>query len=453
MLPEPFIKSLAGLPGFDRQSFEQVHEKQEQVTSVRLNSAKPFDVNEHAFLKNAQQIPWCKEGSYLDVRPIFAADPLWHAGAYYVQEASSMFLQHILNHIIPSPAEKIVLDLCAAPGGKSTLLANFFRKGLVVANETIKSRNAILVENLTKWGSDHVIVTQNDPVHFKALPQFFDVMLIDAPCSGSGLFRKDPDAINEWSEDSVKHCSTRQERIIEDSIVTLKEAGYLIYATCSYSFEEDEKIMDHICGMFGMQNVPIPIPSDWQIIETESPIHKAKGYRFYPDKIKGEGFFVAVFQKISENNTGYFSADFSWNNISKKEMGVLSRHFELPVNHAFILHQQTIIAIDQQFEIQVKALLKNLYIKKIGLTLGEIKGMDLIPSHALAVSDWAVIPYERISVDLETALSYLRRADLVITGKKGWNVLTYMDIRLGWAKLLPNRLNNYYPNEWRLLKY
>ena len=453
MLPEPFIKSLAGLPGFDRQSFKQVHEKQEQVTSVRLNSAKPFDVNEHAFLKNAQQIPWCKEGSYLDVRPIFAADPLWHAGAYYVQEASSMFLQHILNHIIPSPAEKIVLDLCAAPGGKSTLLANFFRKGLVVANETIKSRNAILVENLTKWGSDHVIVTQNDPVHFKALPQFFDVMLIDAPCSGSGLFRKDPDAINEWSEDSVKHCSTRQERIIEDSIVTLKEAGYLIYATCSYSFEEDEKIMDHICGMFGMQNVPIPIPSDWQIIETESPIHKAKGYRFYPDKIKGEGFFVAVFQKISENNTGYFSADFSWNNISKKEMGVLSAHFQLPVGYAFILHQQTIIAIDQQFEIQVKALLKNLYIKKIGLTLGEIKGMDLIPSHALAVSDWAVIPYERISVDLETALSYLRRADLVITGKKGWNVLTYMDIRLGWAKSLPNRLNNYYPNEWRLLKY
>lgn len=453
MLPESFIKSLAGLPGFDKQSFEQVHEIQEQITSVRLNSAKPFDLNEHAFLKNTQQIPWCKEGSYLNVRPIFAADPLWHAGAYYVQEASSMFIQHILNHIIQSPAEKVVLDLCAAPGGKSTLLANYFRKGLVVANETIKSRNAILVENMTKWGSDHVIVTQNDPAHFKALPQFFDVMLIDAPCSGSGLFRKDPDAINEWSEDSVKHCSIRQERIIEDSIVTLKEAGYLIYATCSYSFEEDEKIMDKICDMVGMQNVPIPIPSDWKIIETESPKHKAKGYRFYPDKIKGEGFFVAVFQKISENNVGYYSADFSWNNISKKEMGVLSAHFQLPVGYAFILHQQTIIAIDQQFEIQVKALLKNLYIKKIGLTLGEIKGMDLIPSHALAVSDWAVIPYERISVDLETALSYLRRADLVITGKKGWNVLTYMDIRLGWAKLLPNRLNNYYPNEWRLLKY
>lgn len=453
MLPESFLKSLAGLPGFDRQSFEQAHEIQEQVTSVRINSAKPFDIHEHAFLNNAQQIPWCKEGSYLNARPIFAADPLWHAGAYYVQDASSMFIQHILNHIVPAPAEKIVLDLCGAPGGKSTLLANYFRKGLVVANETIKSRNAILVENITKWGSDHVIVTQNDPAHFKALPQFFDVMLIDAPCSGSGLFRKDPDAINEWSEDSVKHCSTRQERIIEDSIVTLKEAGYLIYATCSYSFEEDEKIMDHICSMAGMQNVPIPTPCDWQIIETESPQHKAKGYRFYPDKIKGEGFFVAVFQKISENNGGYYAADFSWNDISKKEMGVLSGHFELPLNYAFILHQQMIIAIDRLFEIQVKALLKNLYIKKIGLAIGEIKGMDLIPSHALAVSDWSVIPYESIHVDLDTALSYLRRADLVILGKRGWNTLSYMGIRLGWAKLLPNRLNNYYPNEWRLLKY
>ena len=453
MLPEAFIKSLAGLPGFDRQNFEKVHEIQEQVTSVRINSAKPFDINEHAFLKNAHQIPWCKEGSYLNARPVFAADPLWHAGAYYVQEASSMFIQHILNHIVPAPSEKIVLDLCAAPGGKSTLLANYFRNGLVVANETIKSRNAILVENITKWGSDHVIVTQNDPAHFKALPQFFDVMLVDAPCSGSGLFRKDPDAINEWSEDSVKHCSTRQERIIEDSIVTLKEDGYLIYATCSYSFEEDEKIMDHICSIEGMQNVPIPIPTDWQIIETESPQHKAKGYRFYPDKIKGEGFFVAVFQKVSENKPGYYSADFSWNDISKKEMGVLSGHFELPVNYAFILHQQMIIAIDRLFEIQLKALLKNLYIKKIGLAIGEIKGLDLIPSHALAVSDWSVIPYESISVDLETALSYLRRSDLVIPGNKGWNVLTYMGIRLGWAKLLPNRLNNYYPNEWRLLKY
>ena len=453
MLPESFLKSLAGLPGFDRQSFEQAHEKQEQVTSVRINSAKPFDIHEHAFLNNAQQIPWCKEGSYLNARPIFAADPLWHAGAYYVQDASSMFIQHILNHIVPAPAEKVVLDLCAAPGGKSTLLANYFRKGLVVANETIKSRNPILVENITKWGSDHVMVTQNDPAHFKALPHFFDLMLIDAPCSGSGLFRKDPEAINEWSEERVKHCSTRQERIIEDSLVTLKQGGYLIYATCSYSFDEDEKIMDQICSIADMQNIPIDIPSEWNIVETESPEHKAKGYRFYPDKIKGEGFFISVFKKISEPNPGYYSTDFSWNELSKKEFGVLSAHFELPLNYAFIMHQQMIIAIDKQFEIQVKALLKNLYIKKIGLAIGEIKGMDLIPAHALAVSDWATIPYETIAVDELTALQFLRRSDLVMNGKKGWHALSYQGIRLGWAKLLPNRLNNYYPNEWRLLKY
>ena len=453
MLPALFIKSLEGLPGFDKEHFQHVHEIGAPITSIRLNSAKQFDLSAHPFLNITSEIGWCSEGRYLETRPVFAADPLWHAGAYYVQEASSMFIQHILTQIIPDSNNKVVLDLCAAPGGKTTLLANYFKDSLVVANETIKSRNAILVENITKWGNDHVVVTQNDPVHFKALPQFFDLVLIDAPCSGSGLFRKDRDAINEWSEESVQHCSTRQQRILDDSIIALKEGGYLIYATCSYSFEEDEKIMDHISSFQGMQNIAIPIPSEWQIVETESPQFKSKGYRFYPDKIKGEGFFVSVFQKQSENNIGYYSADYNWNVISKKDLLVLNTHFKFPLQYAFIMHQQMIIAIDSRFEIPVKALLKNLYIKKIGLSIGEIKGVDLIPAHDLAMSNWERIPYQSIEVDQETALNYLRRADLVISANKGWNAICYKGIRLGWAKILPNRLNNYYPNEWRLLKY
>ena len=453
MLPKLFIKSLEGLPGFDKDHFLHVHEIGEQITSIRLNSAKQFDLSAHQFLNNTSPITWCSEGRYLEARPVFAADPLWHAGAYYVQEASSMFIKHILTQIMPDSNDKVVLDLCAAPGGKTTLLANYFNNSLVVANETIKSRNAILVENITKWGNDHVVVTQNDPVHFKALPQFFDLMLIDAPCSGSGLFRKDRDAIKEWSEENVQHCSTRQQRILDDSIVALKEGGYLIYATCSFSFEEDEKIMDHISSFHGMQNIAIPILSEWQIVETESPQFKSKGYRFYPDKIKGEGFFVSVFQKQSENNIGYYSADYIWNDISKKDLSVLNTHFKFLLQYAFIMHQQMIIAIDSSFEIPIKALLKNLYIKKIGLAIGEIKGVDLIPAHDLAMSNWELIPYQSIEVNEETALNYLRRADLVISENKGWNAVCYKGIRLGWAKILPNRLNNYYPNEWRLLKY
>jgi len=453
LLPISFLNSLEGLPGFDKENFVRVHELGEQVTSLRLNPAKPFDYNQHKFLNHVQPIPWCANGKYLSERPFFVTDPLWHAGAYYVQEASSMFIQYIIEQVIPHPEGKIVLDLCAAPGGKSTLLASYFKKGLVVANETIKSRNAILVENITKWGTDGVVVTQNDPSHFKAIPNFFDLMVVDAPCSGSGLFRKDPDAINEWSEESVQHCSTRQTRILEDSLDALKEGGYLIYSTCSYSFEEDEKMMDFIGSMPGMQNIALNPPTDWNIIACESPLHKAKGFRFYPDKIKGEGFFVCVFQKVNAGSVGYYPDDFKWTLLSKQEQAFVSAHFDLPENYILINHQNIMLAVPSYFELNIKALLKNLYVKKMGMSIGEIKGKDLIPAHALAMSDWKNLPYGSIHVDEETALQYLRRADLVLEGGKGWQVVCFQNIRLGWAKLLPNRSNNYYPTEWRILKY
>ena len=453
MLPVSFLNSLKGLPGYHKESFVRTHELGTQVTSLRLNPAKPIDTAQHAFLNNSTPIPWCANGHYLSERPSFVTDPLWHAGAYYVQEASSMFIQTILDQIMPQAKGKIALDLCAAPGGKSTLLASHFKQGLVVANETIKSRNAILVENITKWGADHVVVTQNDPSHFKALPQFFDLLLIDAPCSGSGLFRKDPAAIEEWSEEAVQHCSTRQVRILEESINTIKEGGYLIYSTCSYSFEEDEKIMDTIAAMPGMQNISLNLPSSWKIVETESPVHHATGFRFYPDQVKGEGFFVTVFQKQSDLTGGYYAADFKWTSISKQEQAVLVSHFELPEDYIVISHQNTLLAIPAFFENSIKALLKNLYVKKLGIDIGAIKGKDLIPAHALAMSDWGNLPYGRIEVDLATALQYLRRADLVLAGNKSWQAICYQNIRLGWAKLLPNRMNNYYPTEWRILKY
>ncbi len=453
MLPESFLNSLKGLPGFNKESFVRVHDLGAQVTSLRLNPAKPIEVSQHAFLKSTTPIPWCANGYYLSERPSFVTDPLWHAGAYYVQEASSMFIQTILDQVMPQAKGKIALDLCAAPGGKSTLLASHFKQGLVVANETIKSRNAILVENITKWGSDHVVVTQNDPSHFKALPHFFDLLLIDAPCSGSGLFRKDPTAINEWSEEAVQHCSTRQIRILEESIDTLKEGGYLIYSTCSYSFEEDEKMMDAIAAMPGMQNFSLTIPASWNIVETESPLHHAKGYRFYPDQLEGEGFFVTVFQKKAALNGGCYTADFKWTPITKQEQAVLATHFEFPSNYIAISHQNTLLAIPEFFETAIRALLKNMYVKKLGIDIGAIKGKDLIPAHALAMSDWSHLPYGRIEVDLATALQYLRRADLVLEGNKGWQAICFQNVRLGWAKLLPNRTNNYYPTEWRILKY
>jgi len=386
LLPPSFIASLQGLPGFDQEAFLKVHETQEQLTSIRLNQQKPFVLEGHAFLENKASIPWCGHGYYLNERPLFVLDPLWHAGAYYVQEASSMFLHYILEQITPKPTAFKVLDLCAAPGGKTSLLANYYQNGLVVANETIKSRNSILVENLTKWGADHIVVTQNDPAHFKALPDFFDVLMIDAPCSGSGLFRKDPEAIAHWSEDSVQHCSTRQARILEDSMDCLKEGGYLIYSTCSYSLEEDENRMDQIASMPGMKNIQLNIPAEWNIVTSYSEQHHCQGFRFYPDKVKGEGFFITVFQKEVSTSIGYYNNHAVTMPASKKELEILKNLFTLPEAYDFINHQDNLLALPKLFAQDFNALIHHLYIKKMGMKLGEIKGTDLIPSHALAMS-------------------------------------------------------------------
>ena len=212
-LPPPLLASLQGVTGFNRAAFEAIHDSGEQVTSIRLNPFKSFAGHANWV---TTPVPWCPAGRYLATRPSFTLDPVFHAGAYYVQEASSMFLWHALQQTVGNGGSSKVLDLCAAPGGKSSLLASYFSNGLVVANEVIKSRATVLVENMCKWGADQVIVTNNDPAHFKSVPGFFDVMVVDAPCSGSGLFRKDPAAVAEWSADNVQLCSQRQQRILAD---------------------------------------------------------------------------------------------------------------------------------------------------------------------------------------------------------------------------------------------
>lgn len=454
LLPEKFIQSLEGITGFDKASFIAAHNEAIPTTSIRLNAGKPFDLQAHPFLHSVEKMDWCREGLYLPTRPSFVLDPLWHAGAYYVQEASSMFLQYILAQLSDATQYYKVLDLCAAPGGKTTLLANHFKNSLIVANETIKTRNTILVENTIRWGAENIVVTQNDPSHFKALPNFFDFIVVDAPCSGSGLFRKEEAAIKEWSLEQVQHCSQRQERIIDDSIVALQEGGYFIYATCSYSFEEDEKMMDYIAAKEGMELVQLNIPTAWNIVETFSPIYQAKGCRFFPNKLKGEGFFISVFKKASTMPVRLFSTAFKFDLLGKKEQIQLTSIFQLPADFQCISYQNEILAIRQFFYKDAQTIRAHLYVKKIGMHVGSIKGTDLVPAHDLALCHWTALPYEEVSVDLPTALAFLRRTDFTLTtSNKGWTCLSYLNIRLGWVKILPNRINNYYPNSWRILNY
>ncbi|MDE3234922.1 MAG: RNA methyltransferase [Bacteroidota bacterium] len=449
MLPINFLQSLAQLKGFDQPAFEAVHASAEQVTSIRINPQK-FN-SENSGWEKAGQVPWCNEGYYLTQRPSFTFDPLFHAGAYYVQEASSMFLCAVLQQTVQETKGMKVLDLCAAPGGKTTLLASYFKDGLVVSNEVIKSRANILVENVTKWGSDHVIVTNNDPKSFAALTSYFDVIIVDAPCSGSGMFRKDTQSIVEWSEENVKLCSLRQQRIVADVLPALKEGGVLIYSTCSYSVEEDESILDWLMDEQDLVSCRIAVQDDWRIVETESTRHQAYGYRFWPHRLQGEGFFIAAFVKLGNFKNEYLPSG-KLSAATKQEQQFINDFFSLPLHYHLFKQKDFFRVLPQQWLPDIEKISRALYIKKAGIELGSIKGKDIIPSHEFALS---LLPKEKLTtveVSRDEALQYLRKKEIKVEGIKGWVMITYCGLPLGWAKVLPNRMNNYYPSEWRILK-
>ena len=459
-LPLQLLQSLQDVAGFDEAAFVRAHEERESVTSIRFQPHKYSVFNEQYStddlkLPIKKTVPWCDNAYYLSERPSFTFDPLFHAGLYYVQEASSMFLWEVLKQAIGDDTKgKKVLDLCAAPGGKSTLLSSYFTDGFVVSNEVIKSRANILAENITKWGNANVIVTNNDPSHFQRLDGFFDVMLIDAPCSGSGLFRKDNDAIGEWSEEAVNLCSLRQQRIVADAYSCLKENGILIYSTCSYSTEEDETILDWMMESFQLSAIDIQLKEEWNIAESISPKHKAYGYRFYPDKVKGEGFFIAAFVK---KDGSHFSTSVNKppTLATAKEKDALLPwiHNETPLT--FIKQGDIIIAIPEETGSYLPTLQKALYIKQAGVALGQMKGADVIPHHALAVSVLANTSLPKLEMTRQQAIQYLQKKDInidFVSLKNGWQIATYCGMPLGWLKVLPNRANNYYPPEWRILK-
>lgn len=448
LFPDNFLDLLNIEAGFDRDNFIKTHQLNEPPTSIRLN---PF---KNIAPKSNEKVTWCKDGYYLDTRPSFTFDPLFHAGCYYVQEASSMFISHILDHIKPKDDAVKILDLCAAPGGKSTLINSAMAPDdLLVANEIIKTRVPILADNLSRWGTANTIITNNDPKDFTRLNSFFDIVLVDAPCSGSGMFRKDPAAMTEWSEANVNLCHQRQERILADVYPALKEDGYLIYSTCSYSHQENEDILDWLCREFELESIRIPINNDWGIVETISNGHKAWGYRFYPDKVKGEGLFAACLKK-KDNSGGLLS--FKNNNNQKvlsSELEQVKAYVNNPTDYYFFKVTEDWLAIGHQHKESLQILQRHLYIKKSGVRIGKLMGKDLVPDHELALSllvnKRAVL---QTPLDDDQAIKYLQRENLVInTANIGWSLMTFEGNPLGWAKLLPNRINNNYPKELRIL--
>lgn len=447
--PHNFLSSLSEEAGFEPENFINAHQTIESPTSIRVN---PFKISA---LKTNEQVPWCSAGFYLDTRPSFTFDPLFHAGCYYVQEASSMFIDHILKNIRPNADEPIkVLDLCAAPGGKSTLINSAIGgNDLLVANEIIKTRVPVLCDNLNRWGTPNIIVSNNDPKDFSRLTGFFDTILVDAPCSGSGMFRKDPQAMNEWSEANVNLCHQRQERILADIYPALKEDGHLIYSTCSYSHQENEDILDWLCSEFDMESIRIPIYKEWGVVETQSTSQKAWGYRFYPGKVKGEGLFAACLKKKGQSDEPPFYKTKGHQKLALQEIELVKEYLIGPDDFYYFKVNDDWLAINKVHKESLDTLQRHLYIKKSGVRIGKLMGKDLIPDHELALSTYINKEmFLQTPLNYDQAIQYLRRDNIDLNHTdKGWSLMTFEGQPLGWAKLLPNRINNYFPKELRIL--
>ena len=349
----------------------------------------------------------------------------------------------------------IVLDLCASPGGKSTLLNSLLNnESALIANEVVKQRADVLAQNISKWGTSNVVVTNNDPSSYSEMENVFDIILVDAPCSGSGLFRKQHDAVDEWSLDNVNLCCQRQKRILSDVIGSLKQGGTLVYSTCSYSQQENEDIADWLITEFDLTSVEIPTQKNWGIVETQSEKHQAFGYRFYPDKTKSEGFFCAVFKKPGalddhRQYRKYKTESFSPIKPKEKDLFVnwidnLNSHVITKFKDDYLLTNQIVIDFINRYP--------KLYLKKVGTTIGSLIKEDVIPHHDLALSIHKSKQIQTIDCTEEESIQFLKKELQIIDGQKGWNLMTFNGFGFGWIKHLGNRLNNYLPNEVRILK-
>lgn len=441
-LPVDFVTYNKPLLGEQWNSFVETL-GEESPTSIRINNSKISSG------KLSNQVPWCNNGFYLEKRPQFTFDPLFHAGGYYVQEASSMFIAQVLKQYA-SPSMK-VLDLCAAPGGKSTLITDFLDEdSLLVSNEVIRSRANILSENITKWGNPNTIVTNNDPSKIGKLKGFFDIVLVDAPCSGEGMFRKDQGAVAEWSLENVKLCKERQQRILADIWPALKSGGVLIYSTCTYNLEENEQNVRWVRDELGADILSVDTVEGWGI--SPSFLEDVTAYRFFPHNTNGEGFFCGVLRKRGDDENGSKKIK-DKDNRSKINLEMQYKNLILnPDRFTFYSRNDRWFAFPFHLYSHLQTIKSELNIVSEGICLGEFKGKDFVPDQSLALSNYLnKDAFVTLEVDWKTAISYLRKEALVFTDlPKGYILLTFRGISLGFVKNIGNRANNLYPQEWRI---
>lgn len=368
--------------------------------SVRLNPFKKPD-SELPILKDAIPVPWCQDAYILSQRPVFTLHPLFHAGAYYVQDSSAMYVGHVFERLCLEFRSPAVLDLCAAPGGKTTHASSILRKQFgddftLVSNEVMRQRASILSDNVAIWGDPNVAVTSADPKIFGRQEGCFDMIIADVPCSGEGMFRKDPKAVEEWSEQLVEICAARQRRIIADVWPSLREGGIMVYSTCTFEEAENDANLKWIADELGGEIIPLgEAPAG--VRETEY------GHMLVPGEVPGEGQWVGALRKTAASRA-------------------------------------------RTIDIQ------SLRPLRYGCSRGVMKGGVLIPD-----PDWALsIKFDRTSypctaVDKQTALHFLHRDTIMLPDAPlGYNVLTYRGLPIGFVKNLGSRCNNLHPQGRRI---
>ncbi len=456
-IPQILIDSLQNVKGFDLDTFTQAHEQGNSPISIRLN---PFKLIEKWNIETTN-VPFSEYGKYVNNLPNFTADPLSHAGTYSIQEANSMSLEYVLRNVVDLSKHLRILDLCASPSGKNTHIASLITpESILVSNEVISTRSDILADNMTKLGTMNTIVTSNDPKDFGKLTGFFDVIIVDPPNSGSGLFRKNPEVIKDWSLENVALFAQKQKRIISDAWACLKEGGILIYSTSSYSPAENEEVMDWIKKKYGAtapRSVGRPAPDGGAFSHKffaglKAPPSGAGGaVRFYPN-IQGEGFFISALKKTNSEKETYVRSGRPIKNNSRRTQREVFRPWIKDVdNYNWYDVKDEFFLIHSEHEYLVNVLQSYLHIRKAGVKMGKIAGKDLIPDHQLALSLYLSDNINRVELTEEEAMKYLRREDFTLNeAPKGWSLMTYKNLGLGWAKILPNRINNYFPKELRV---
>ncbi len=423
-------------------------------TSIRFN---PFKIT--APPQGLEPIGWSRYGFYLPERPSFTLDSAFHAGTYYVQEASSQFVGHILSYIDIEGAK--VIDMCAAPGGKSTLYSTLVGlDGLVVANEINRQRASVLADNVRKWGLGNIAVTNNDTSHLAQFEAWADVVAVDAPCSGEGMFRKMEEAREEWSEGNVKMCAERQSEILRNAWRALKPGGTLIYSTCTFNDLENEGVLREFIEfaqdeLSAFEQVECSV--DWGV--EVSRVGAFQTFRFSPHRVKGEGFFVAVARKsfdaggrsrMPKPRKTIFSP------LDRKSLVEVSRWVEQSELMHFTMVADTIYGYYTSQADSVKRLAECLTVLYSGVAMGQIFKGKLKPDAALAL--FHALNREAVGcvrLDNDSILLYLRKAELSVElfDEEGINLVCSADgDAVGWVKRVGRRVNNLYPNSLRILK-